>query len=556
MHWLIELVTKPEAAQTIFVLCVVGAVGMALSKIRIYGVTIGIAGVLFAGLFIGNLGVQLEPEASTFAKELGLLLFVYTIGIELGPGFLGSLKKNGLKLNALAMLVVLAGVGVTLALVHGLGLPLPLATGLLTGATTNTPSLGAAQQALLLVPGVNEESLRQPGVGYALAYPLAVVGIILTLVVLRIILRVSVTEEAARLKLADGPPATAISRWNIVVRNPNIRGVLVRDLPGLENSGVVISRVLQEGRVSVAMPNTALFEGDVIVAVGPKANLEKLRLALGERSDTDLRALTGPVEARRIVVTKGSVVGKSLQSLNLTLAYGVSITRLNRGGVDLQPQPGLSLQMGDLLTVVGETDDLQRVSRELGDSPKTLDHLNTLPFFVGIALGVLVGSIPIALPGLPAAVKLGLAGGPLIVGMLLSRLSRVGPFVWYMPPNAILLLREAGIILFLACVGLKAGPGFVEALVHGDGWIWMLSGVAITIIPLVLAAWVGRMVMKLNYLTLCGVLSGSMTDPPALAYTNSLSGSNGAAVAYATVYPLTMILRVIAAQMVILFGLS
>jgi putative transport protein len=553
MDWLTQLITHRDASQSILVLCLTGALGMALARVKVAGIPVGIAGVLFAGLLVGNMGVQLHPEVGAFAKELGLLLFVYTIGLELGPSFFNSLKRQGLRLNGLAVLVVAGGVATALALAAWMDWPVPLAVGLLTGATTNTPSLGAAQQALAQMPEAGPELLRLPGVGYALAYPLGVVGIITSLVLIRVFFRIQVAQEAAQLKAEDkSRQAPPISRWNILVRNPNMQDLPLAALPGLDNSGVVISRVLQDGQLAVALPSTRLHLGDVVLAVGPEAGLEALRLVLGERASTDLGSMRGPVEARRVLVTRAGVAGKSLQSLKLTQDYGVNVTRVHRSGIDLAPQPDLALQMGDQLTVVGQSGDLDRLAPVVGNSPKALEHLNILPFFVGIALGVLAGALPLAVPGLPVPVKLGLAGGPLLVGMILSRFIRVGPFVWYMPPNANILLREAGIVLFLACVGLSAGPGFVQALQQGQGWMWMLGGALITILPLALAALVGRLVMRLNYLTLCGVLSGSLTDPPALAYANSLADSNGASVAYATVYPLTMILRIVAAQMIIL----
>jgi putative transport protein len=553
MDWLTHLLTHRDATQSILVLCLTGALGMALARVKVAGISVGIAGVLFAGLLVGNMGVQLHPEVGAFAKELGLLLFVYTIGLELGPSFFNSLKRQGLQLNGLAVLVVAGGAATALALAAWMDWPVPLAVGLLTGATTNTPSLGAAQQALAQMPGASPELLRLPGVGYALAYPLGVVGIITSLLLTRVFFRIQVAQEVAQLKAEDkSRQAPPICRWNILVRNPNMQDLPLSDLPGLDKSGVVISRVLHDGQVTVALPSTRLHVGDVILAVGPEAGLESLRLVLGERADIDLGSMQGPVEARRVLVTRAEVTGKSLQSLKLTQDYGVNVTRIHRGGIDLSPQPDLALQMGDQLTVVGQSGDLDRLAPMVGNSPKALEHLNILPFFVGIALGVLVGAIPLALPGLPVPAKLGLAGGPLLVGMILSRLIRVGPFVWYMPPNANMLLREAGIILFLACVGLSAGPGLVEALRQGQGWAWMLGGAVITILPLALATFIGRKIMRLNYLTLCGALSGSMTDPPALAYVNSLADSNGASVAYATVYPLTMILRIIAAQVIIL----
>lgn len=553
MNWLHDLLTHPSAAQSIFVLCLTGATGMALARVRIAGVAVGIAGVLFAGLALGSLDLKLHSEVAAFAKELGLLLFVYTIGIELGPGFIQSLRRHGLILNSLAISVVVLGIGLTVLLGHWLDLPTPLAVGLLSGATTNTPALGAAQQTLHQLPGLGDEAMRLPGIGYALAYPMGVIGTIGALVLIRFMFRLSVEEETRRLQRQESCATPPIHRWNLRVTNPNLHQIPLAQIPSLDPNQVVISRILHDGKLSVATSATLLHTGDIITAVGPETALQSLRLAVGERTETDLYAMEGSIEARRIVVTHHAVAGRSLQSLNLTQDYGVNVTRVQRSGIELQPRASLLLQLGDILTVVGESRDLDRVAARIGNAPKALEHLNVLPFFIGIALGVLLGSIPFALPGLPAPVKLGLAGGPLLIGMILSHCVRTGPLVWYMPPNALTLLREAGIILFLACVGLQAGPGFLHALLEGHGLLWMLAGAAITLLPLLITATLGRLFFNLNYLTLCGTLAGSHTDPPALAYISSLTPSNGPAVAYATVYPLTMVLRIVSAQLLILF---
>jgi putative transport protein len=556
MEWMTELFTHPEAAQSIIILCLVAALGLALGRLQFKGVAVGIAGVLFVGLLAGHFGLKLDPGVSSFAKELGLILFVYTIGIQLGPSFFGSLKSQGLKLNTLAASVVLLGVLMTLLIAWIANLPLALATGLFTGAVTNTPALGAAQQALQLVPGIDTESLTQPGLGYAIAYPGGVIGIISTLVLLRIIWRISLPDEVSRYRETDAPKSPALERWNLRVKNPNLKGLRVDQIPGMDSLGVTVSRVLHQDTLQVATNEAVLDVGDVLLVVGPESELEKLRVVVGSRSSVDLFTLPGTVESTRIVVTQTEIVGQTLKQLSLPARYGVNVTRLLRGDLELVPRANLALQMGDLLTVVGTSQDIKIVSTLLGNSTKALQHLEIAPVFVGIALGILVGSIPFHFPALPAAVKLGLAGGPLIVGMLLSRIGKIGPLVWYMPPNANALLREAGIILFLACVGLKSGTDFFHALSTAQGWLWMLCAAAITVVPLLIVGFVGRLWMKCNFLTLTGVLAGSMTDPPALAYANSLSDSNGASVAYATVYPLTMILRVIAAQLLILIGLS
>jgi len=554
MDWLVDLFKADSVGRTLLVLSLISVSGLVLGSLRLRGVGLGITGVLFAGLVFGHFGVAIDPQIIEFAREFGLILFVYTIGMQVGPGFLASLRRQGLTLNLMAVSVVLLGVVLTIGLIYS-GIAAPIAVGLLSGATTNTPSLAAAQQALKSVAGANDATTRLPGIGYAIAYPFGVVGLILAIVITRAVFRVDLDKEATRIqeeREAESPPLSTI---NLEVRNPNLDGLAIQQIPTLSDSGVVISRVSRESGVEVPRPDTVVHLGDILHAVGPAEKLEELRLVVGSISKVDLKALPSNLVTKRIVVTKNKAVRESIQELNLTQLYGVTVTRVTRAGLEFTAAGHFRLQFGDILMVVGEPRAIGRVADELGDSPEHLDHPHILPIFVGIALGVILGSFPFYLPGIPASVKLGLAGGPLLTAIILSRVGRMGPLIWYIPVNANLLLREIGITLFLGCVGLRAGEGFVQALTNGDGLYWMAMAAIVTVVPVLLVALIARAVYRLNFLSLCGLLAGSMTDPPALAFARSLADSEAASVSYAAVYPLVMLLRVFAAQVIVLLFL-
>jgi putative transport protein len=557
MHWLVQLFHGPSGvAHAVLILGLVASVGLAVGAIRIFKVNLGVAGVLFAGLAFGHFGITINHETIEFAREFGLILFVYTIGVQVGPGFLASLRRQGLPLNLMAAGIVLVGAATTIG-IYLVGMEkkdLPVVVGLFAGATTNTPSLAAAQQALMdIVPAADTESLKLPGLGYAVAYPFGIVGIILAMVLTRTIFRIDTAKEAdllARLHDADIEPLATV---NLEVTNPNLDGLPLSRVPTLDGSGVTISRIMHAGSTTVAKPDAVLHLGDVLLAVGPQNALEELRLVIGRESRLDLKSVPGRITTRRIVVTRSEMLGKSIGELRLPQRFGVTVTRVHRAEIEL-PAAGIRLQFADNLLVVGEADGIRQAAAELGDSPKRLNHPQIIPLFLGIALGVLVGSWPIYLPGMSSPVRLGLAGGPLLVAILLSRLGNIGSLVWYMPISANFLLREVGIVLFLACVGLKSGDRFVATLTEGHGLYWMACGVVITLLPLLLVAFFARLVYKLDYFSLCGLLAGSMTDPPALAFAGSLTGSEVPSIAYATVYPLVMLLRVLAAQgMVLVF---
>ena len=550
------LLDGETAAGAVLVLSLVAALGLALGAVRIRGVGLGIAGVLFVGIAFSHFGVQVAERTREFVRELGLVLFVYSIGLQVGPGFLASLRRHGLRLNLLAAGVVVLGVLTALGLRFAGGVDAPVLVGLLAGATTNTPSLAAAQQALqeaLPDATARAAAAKLPGLGYAVAYPFGVLGVILVMVAVRLAFRISVakeTEDLARSQASEIPP---LARANLEVTNPNLAGMPLEKVPALAGTGIVVSRIWQDGRLQVPRPETRLGPGDVLLAVGTREELDALRIVVGRESSLDLRALPSAITSKRLIVTRTAASGRTLADLDFVRRFSVQITRVSRAEVELSATPGFELQYGDTVLAVGEPADIQKVAAELGDSPKSLNYPHLIPMFAGIALGILAGSVPFSFPGVPAPVRLGLAGGPLLVAIALSRIGRIGPFVWYMPISANYVLRETGVVLFLAAVGLGAGDVFVETLVRGDGLYWMACGALLTAVPLLVAAVVARLALGLNYLTLCGVLAGAMTDPPALSFATAVSGSEAPSVAYATVYPLTMILRVLSAQFLVMY---
>jgi putative transport protein len=555
MQWFNELLTGESIAQSVLILSLVVASGVLLGSFKVRGVGLGVAGVLFTGLLCGHFGLHIDHKVMEFVREFGLILFVYTIGMQVGPGFLASLRKQGLPLNMMAAIIVVLGVAITLGIVFFLKIDMSVAVGLFAGGTTNTPALGAAQQALKSTPMFTEELAKNPGLGYAVAYPFGILGIILTMGLIRMLFRIKPAEESALFAQQITSNQPKVVTLNLVVTNPNLDGLAISQIPGLKNTGVVISRIRKGNEIDVATLDTVLHCGDIILAVGPQHRLSELQIIIGKPTDVDLKSLPSSVTTRRVVVTRKSVLSKSLIELDLLEAHGVQITRVSRADVEFTPTPGFRLQFADTVLLVGEAEAIDRAAKELGNKPKQLDHPQVVSIFVGIALGVILGSIPIQLGSMPAPVKLGLAGGPLLVAIVLSRIGRIGPLIYYMPLSANFMLRELGITLFLACVGLKAGDQFVATITQGAGLKWMACAAMITFFPLVLVGLAARLYLKLNFTSICGVLAGSMTDPPALAFANTMTGSDAPSVSYATVYPLTMLLRVVAAQLLVLLFL-
>ena len=539
-------------AQALLVLAATAAAGLVLGEARLAGVKLGVGGALFAGLVLGHFGIGVDPTMLQFVREFGLVLFVYTVGVSAGPGFFQSFRRDGLAMNGLAAAVVLLGTGLAVLVHVFAGVELPAVLGILAGATTNTPSLAAGQQVLREL-GAGEAAAAIPGTAYAVAYPFGILGILLAMLVVRGVFRVSVRAEAKDFETTRGGNFCAIETVNIEVRNPAVIGCRLRDLDELKSMGVVLSRVQHDGSQHVVHADDVLAEGDVVLAVGPARKLAQLQRLVGPLAAVDLKAMkSSDVVYERMVVTNSAVLGKTLGELDLRGRHQVVVSRVDRAGHQLVAEAHLGLQFGDLLTVVGEPEQLVHAAKLIGNRSKALQETQMVPVFIGIALGVLLGSIPIAVPGLPAAVKLGLAGGPLIAAILLSRLGHAGPLVWFMPPAANHVMKDFGIALFLAAVGLKAGGTFVHTLVNGQGLAWMGWGALVTLLPLLVVGAVGRHWLKLNYLSLCGLLAGSMTDPPALAFAQGLSSSSAAVLAYSSVYPLVMVLRVVAPQVVAL----
>jgi putative transport protein len=547
MELFAPLFSPQSAAWAVFVIMLVSAAGLAIGNVKVAGINLGIAGVLFSGILFGHFGLVIDHVTLEFLRDFGLILFVYSIGTQVGPGFFSSFKKQGLQLNLLAAGVVLGGIAATLAAARLGGFDIPTAVGMYSGAVTNTPSLAAAQQALA---AVRPEAADAASVGYALAYPGAILGIILTMIVIRRLFRAQ--AELDLLEVHADKASSALINASITVENKNLDGLMVRDVPAIDELGVVISRVYHGGQLMVAHDDTVLHAGDVVLAVGLEENIKKFTLVVGSRSSMDLKKLPSRIIHSRVIVTHKEVIGKTLDEINLESQYDVAATRVARADVEFLVSDTYRLQFADNLVIVGTESDVAKAAALLGNSPKDLNHPQLIPAFIGIAAGVILGSIPISLPGLDAPVKLGLAGGPLIMAIVLSYIQHIGPLNWYLPPAGNLMLRELGIVLFLACVGLKAGSRFFETLLHGSGVYIVLFSFLITVLPILIIGVFAKIKLKLNYLSLCGALAGSMTDPPALAFANSMSPSNLSAMSYATVYPLVMILRVISAQVLVL----
>ncbi|GAA6552499.1 putative transporter [Klebsiella pneumoniae] len=547
---------------TVSVLALVAVVGLWIGNVKIRGVGFGIGGVLFGGIIVGHFvdqaGVTLSSPMLHFIQEFGLILFVYTIGIQVGPGFFASLRVSGLRLNLFAILIVILG-GLVTAVLHKLfNIPLPVVLGIFSGAVTNTPALGAGQQ-ILRDLGVPFEVVDQMGMSYAMAYPFGICGILLTMWLVRLFFRINVEKEAQRFEESSGNGHAHLHTINVRVENPNLNQMAIQDVPMLNSDNIVCSRLKRGELLMVPAPGTLIQAGDLLHLVGRPEDLHNAQLVIGQEVATSLSTRGTDLKVERVVVTNEKVLGKKIRDLHVKQRYDVVISRLNRAGVELVASSSASLQFGDILNLVGRPEAIDAVAAELGNAQQKLQQVQMLPVFIGIGLGVLLGSIPLFIPGFPAALKLGLAGGPLIMALILGRIGSIGKLYWFMPPSANLALRELGIVLFLAVVGLKSGGDFVATLTQGDGLSWIAYGIFITAIPLLTVGILARMLAKMNYLTLCGMLAGSMTDPPALAFANNLHATSGAAaLSYATVYPLVMFLRIITPQLlaVLFWGLS
>lgn len=542
-----------DIALTVSILALVAVVGLFIGNVKFRGIGLGIGGVLFGGIIVGHFvsqaGMTLSSDMLHVIQEFGLILFVYTIGIQVGPGFFASLRVSGLRLNLFAVLIVIIG-GLVTAILHKLfDIPLPVVLGIFSGAVTNTPALGAGQQ-ILRDLGTPMEMVDQMGMSYAMAYPFGICGILFTMWMLRVIFRVNVETEAQQHESSRTNGGALIKTINIRVENPNLHDLAIKDVPILNGDKIICSRLKREETLKVPSPDTIIQLGDLLHLVGQPADLHNAQLVIGQEVDTSLSTKGTDLRVERVVVTNENVLGKRIRDLHFKERYDVVISRLNRAGVELVASGDISLQFGDILNLVGRPSAIDAVANVLGNAQQKLQQVQMLPVFIGIGLGVLLGSIPVFVPGFPAALKLGLAGGPLIMALILGRIGSIGKLYWFMPPSANLALRELGIVLFLSVVGLKSGGDFVNTLVNGEGLSWIGYGALITAVPLITVGILARMLAKMNYLTMCGMLAGSMTDPSALAFANNLHPTSGAAaLSYATVYPLVMFLRIITPQL-------
>lgn len=557
MNWIENLLFAPESvAHTVLLYSFVIALGVYLGKQKFLGVSLGVTFVLFVGIVAGHFGFVGEKNIMHFLQEFGLILFVYSIGLQVGPGFFSSFKKGGMRLNMLACAIV--GLNLLVVLIIYLfaheRVDMPMLVGVLSGAVTNTPGLGAAQQTLAQLNYDGKlDVVPEIASGYAAAYPLGVIGIIGTMLIVRALFKIKLEKEAEEIEKEAQANILKPHVLTFRVENPLIFGQTVEKVTQFIDRNFVISRIKRENsEVIIPKTDTTIEKDDLLLIVLSEQDEAAMSAFIGKTVEMDWEAIPAPIVSRRIVITKPELNGRTLGSLRLPFGYRLNATRLNRAGVDLVANPNLTLQMGDRLTVVGKKEDINRLAEKLGNSMKRLNEPNMITIFVGILLGIILGSVPLAIPGMSSSMKLGLAGGPLVVAILIGRFGYKFKLITYTSTSASLLLRELGICLFLASVGLNAGGDFVNTVFSGDGLLWVFWGVLITVIPLLIIGIIGRWRFNLNYFTLMGLIAGSNTDPPALAYANKIAGNDAPAVAYSTVYPLTMFLRILTAQLLIL----
>lgn len=555
MNWLQDLLTNPNSiAHIVALYAFVIAAGVLLGKIKFFGISLGVTFVLFVGIFAGHFGFTGNPAILSFVQDFGLILFVFCIGLQVGPSFFSSFKRGGITLNLLAVGIVFLNIAVALILYFALQgrVDIPMMVGILCGAVTNTPGLGAANEAL--------QQLHYQGpeiaMGYACAYPLGVMGIILSMIIIRYICRVDVRRDSDEIqKEEEANPHMKPYTISLKVQNEALSGKTLSQVQNFLARDFVCTRIIQDGHMITPNANTVLRLGDRMFLVCAEDDSEAIMAFIGPKIEQDWDATNQqdkPMVSRRILVTQPNINGKTLGELHFSSMYGVNVTRVNRSGMDLFAARQLRLQVGDRVMVVGPQDAIERVANLLGNQLRRLDHPNIVTIFVGILCGILFGSLPIAIPGMPTPVKLGLAGGPLIISILIGRFGHKVKLVTYTTMSANLMLREVGLVLFLASVGIKAGENFVQMVVEGDGVLYVGLGFLITFIPLVITGIVARWHHRVNYFTLMGLIAGSNTDPPALAYANQIAGNDAPAVGYSTVYPLTMFLRILTAQLLVL----
>ena len=551
MDWLYSLFVEHSALQAVIVLSLISAIGLGLGKVRVCGISLGVTFVFFTGILSGHFGLSIDPQMLNYAESFGLVLFVYALGLQVGPGFFSSFRQGGVQLNLLAIGVVLVGTLLAVLGSYACGISLPDMVGILCGATTNTPALGAAQQTLKQL-GLETST---PALGCAVTYPLGVVGVILAILLMR---KVMVRKEDLEVKEKENENKTYIAAFQ--VHNPAIFNMSIKEIGALKNyPKFVISRLWRDGNVSIPTSDKVIKEGDRLLVITSEKNAPALTVLFGEqehtdwnKEDIDWNAIDSQLISQRIVVTRPELNGKKLGSLHLRNHYGINISRVYRSGVQLLATAELTLQLGDRLTVVGEAASIHNVEKVLGNAIKSLKEPNLVAVFVGIILGLALGAVPISIPGISAPVKLGLAGGPIIVGILIGTFGPRMHMVTYTTRSANLMLRALGLSLYLACLGLDAGAHFFETVFRPEGALWIAVGFALTVIPVLIVGVVAFKWAKVDFGSVTGMLCGSMANPMALSYANTTVEGDEPSVSYATVYPLSMFIRVISAQLLIM----
>lgn len=553
MNWLQEAFLEPTMVQAVIIISLVSALGLYLGRIKIFGISLGITFVFFAGIFAGHLGIVVNKDMLYFAQSFGLILFVYALGLQVGPGFFSSLKKGGVAMNMMGLGVILLGLIMTVSLHWVTGVSLSNMVGLLCGAVTNTPALGAAQQALLQIDPANTKGVTDMALACAVAYPLGVVGVILAIIILRALF----ADKKQKDLKEQRDTTTYVAEFH--VSNPAIYEKSIKDVMKLTDKHFVISRVWRNGKVSIPTSDTLLHEHDHLLIISVKSDVENIKVLFGEqenvdwnKADIDWNAIDSQLISRRIAVTRNRVNGVKLGSLRLRNLYGINITRVNRAGIDLLASPDLRLQIGDRLTIVGEANSVNTVGKILGDEIKRLNNPNLLAVFIGISLGMLLGALPITLPGMSTPVKLGITGGPIIVGILMGAFGPRFHLTTYTTMSANLMLRQLGIIIYLAGLGIDSGVHFFETVFRAEGLLWIGLGFLLTIVPVLIVGFIASQFFKLDYAHNVGMLCGSMANPMALSYANTTVDGDEPSVSYATVYPLSMFIRVISAQLVLM----
>lgn len=553
MNWLQEAFLEPTMVQAVIIISLVSTLGLYLGRIKIFGISLGITFVFFAGILAGHLGIVVNKDMLYFAQSFGLILFVYALGLQVGPGFFSSLKKGGVAMNMMGLGVILLGLVMTVGLHWTTGISLSNMVGLLCGAVTNTPALGAAQQALLQIDPTNTKGVTDMALACAVAYPLGVVGVILAIIILKALF----TDKKQKDQKEQRDMTTYVAEFH--VSNPAIYEKSIKDVMKLTEKHFVISRVWRNGKVSIPTSDTLLHEHDHLLIISVKSDVENIKVLFGEqenvdwnKADIDWNAIDSQLISRRIAVTRNRVNGVKLGSLRLRNLYGINITRVNRAGIDLLASPDLRLQIGDRLTIVGEANSVNTVGKILGDEIKRLNNPNLLAVFIGISLGMLLGALPITLPGMSTPVKLGIAGGPIIVGILMGAFGPRFHLTTYTTMSANLMLRQLGIIIYLAGLGIDSGAHFFETVFRTEGLLWIGLGFLLTIVPVLIVGFIASQFFKLDYAHNVGMLCGSMANPMALNYANTTVDGDEPSVSYATVYPLSMFIRVISAQLVLM----